>query len=159
MLATVRQCRSCCRPKGMPRTLVSWWDEEALPEGLCSLHVDTGAFEAVYTDYKSPVIQESEQEKAILDSLSPEEMLLLGDGLRTDVPEVFDIAGTAGKTATALIKKGIPNVVFADGPAGLNLINRCFLQPGGGAMAAEVPERCRWGTIGKMAQPGTRRSF
>lgn len=151
---TVRQCRSCCKPEGMPETIVSRWEEEPLPEDLHSLQVDPGAFKTEQTDYTPPVMQESEREKAVLDSLNPEEMLqlLLGDGLRTDVPEAFDIAGTAGKTATALIGRGIPNVVFADGPAGLNLINRCFLQPGGGAMAAEVPERYRWGSIGKMAR-------
>lgn len=48
--------------------------------------------------------------------------------------------------------KGIPNVVFSDGPAGVNITNRvCFMEDGS-VKPVEIPERYNWGMLARMAK-------
>ena len=150
-----RQCRSCCAPDHeIDRLTAPRAENEPLPDSVPVIELDPAAFVTEIVDYAAPVFEETEEEQAILDSLSDEErlQLLCGGELQVKTPGVFDIPGAAGKTATALIAKGIPNVIFSDGPAGINVVNRCFLLPDGRFMPAEVPERYRWGVLGKMAR-------
>ena len=150
-----RQLRNCCGPDHDLNVLKALVPEaEALPEDVRKLTLEPAAFVTETVDYTPPVFEETEEERAILDSLSEEERLklLLGGELQVRTPGVFDIPGAAGKTATALIAKGIPNVVFSDGPAGVNIVNRCFVRPDGGFVPADVPERYKWGALRKMAE-------
>ena len=148
------QCRSCCAPEfafeklAGPRVAA-----ESLPAGVKTIEIDPGEFVTKEADYNPPVFLETAEERIFLDSLSDEERLklLCGGELQVRTAGAFDIPGAAGKTATALIAKGLPNVVFADGPAGVNIVNRCFALPDGHFAAAEVPERYRWGVLGQMA--------
>jgi beta-glucosidase len=150
-----RQCRSCCAPDFSFERLTgpeTVWEE--LPEGVPVLSADPAAFETETVDYTLPPFEETERERALLDRLSPEEQLqlTLGGDIMGTAEGAFEVPGAAGKTAISLIGKGIPNVVFCDGPAGVNVVKRCFLLPDGRETAAEVPERYQWGPIGKMAK-------
>ena len=150
----VRKCRSCCAPDfALDRLQAPEAVAENVPAGVMMLEIDPSVFVTDTIDYAPPAFIETKEEQTILDSLSEEEQLqlLCGGEQQVRTPGVFDIPGAAGKTATALIGKGIPNVVFSDGPAGINVVNRCFALPGGRFVAAEVPERYRWGVIGQMA--------
>ena len=150
-----RQCRSCCAPDfsferlAGPEVVREEWAED-----VPVLTVDPADFTTESVDYGHSAFVEPQEERAILDSLSDEELLQLtcGGELQVQTPGVFDIPGAAGKSPTALIAKGIPNVVFSDGPAGVNVVKRCFVLPDGRFTAAEVPERYRWGMLGKMAE-------
>lgn len=150
-----QQCKNCCAPDHeFERLTAPKPAHEALPESVTFLTIDPAAFATEIVDYAPPVFNETEEERAILESLSEEERLklLCGGELQVRTPGVFDIPGAAGKTATALIEKGIPNVIFSDGPAGVNIVKRCFALPDGRFSPAEVPERYRWGMLGKMAE-------
>ena len=48
-----------------------------------------------------------------------------------------------------MLGKGIRNVLFSDGPAGVNIANKVKALPGGGFAPAMVPERYSWGIMGK----------
>ena len=48
----------------------------------------------------------------------------------------------------ALLDKGIRNIEFSDGPAGVNIVNRVHALPIGGFAPAEIPERYNWGAMG-----------
>lgn len=150
----VRQCRTCCAPDHEFEKLTApKEDPEAIPEGVPVIPIDRSAFITETVDYSEPSFQETEKEKTILDSLSPEELLqmLCGGDLRARVPGVFDIPGAGGKSPTALISRGIPNVVFSDGPAGVNIVNKCYVLPDGSNRSVDVPERYSWGILKGMA--------
>ena len=149
-----RQCRNCCAPDhDFEKLHAPKAAAESIPEGVFTLALDPAAFVTEIVDYAPPAFEETAEERAILDSLSEEERLklLCGGELQVKTPGVFDIPGAAGKSPTALIAKGIPNVVFSDGPAGVNIVKRCFVLPDGRFSPAEVPERYRWGMLGRMA--------
>lgn len=148
----VRQCRPCCAPTDelpafFPETAPAW----NLPTGVQVLTVNPTAFVPETVDYAEPELMETDQEKAVLDSLATEEQAwFLQGGALQQVPQgALDIHGAAGKTTTALLDKGIRNVVFADGPAGVNVVNRVYALPNGGFAPADVPERYNWGLLGK----------
>ena len=156
-----KQCRNCC-------TLTDELPEfraELETMDLADVPVLTVAAEEIPTetvDYTEPTVEETEQEKAILDSLTAEEQawFLQGGDLRNPPRGAFEIHGAGGKTVTALLDKGIRNVIFSDGPAGENIGNQVKALPMGGFAPAQVPERYSWGVMGaamkaKLAQiPG-----
>ena len=148
----VRQCRSCCAPTDelpafVPETAPAW----DIPAGVPVLTADSAAFVTETVDYAEPQVTETAQEKAVLDGLTVEEQawLLQGGALRNPPAGALDIPGAGGKTATALLDKGIRNVVFSDGPAGVNICRKVKVLPDGRFAAAEVPERYNWGMLAK----------
>ena len=114
------------------------------------LKVDAAAIQTQVVDYTEPAFVETEQEKAILDGLTVEEQawFLQGGDLRNPPKGAFEIHGAGGKTVTALLDKGIRNVIFSDGPAGVNIANQVKALPMGGFAPAQVPERYSWGVMG-----------
>ncbi len=158
----LRQCRSCCAASD---DLGDFAPENSRTEAFADvpvLQVKASAFKTVIVDYREPEFAETEQEKAILDSLTPEEQAwLLQGGALQNVPRgALDIHGAGGKTTTSLLDRGIRNVVFSDGPAGVNIANQVKALPSGGFAPSQVPERYSWGVMGaamkaKLAQiPG-----
>lgn len=147
-----RQCRTCCAPvKGFDDIPDFYADfAHEIPENVPVLSLKAENIPTVLTDYAEPEVQETEQEKAILDSLTPEEQawFLQGGALQNAPRGAFEIHGAGGKTATALLNKGICNVVFSDGPAGINIANKVKALPMGGFAPAVVPERYSWGIMG-----------
>lgn len=152
---TVRRGRSCCAPTDAlpdfcPEQSPAW----ALPAEVPVLTADPAAFVTQTVDYTEPSLTETAREREILDRLTAEEQawLLQGGALHNPPAGALDIPGAGGKTTTALLGKGIRNVVFADGPAGVNIVNRAYVLPDGRFVPAEVPERYRWGALaGGMA--------
>lgn len=145
----VRQCRNCCAPVDeLPDFHPEAWPLEKTDAPV--LLVDPKAFTTLVTEYTEPEVTETEQEAAILDSLTPEEQawFLQGGALQNVPRDAFEIHGAGGKTTTALLDKGIGNVVFSDGPAGVNICRRVKALPMGGFAPAEVPERYSWGFMG-----------
>lgn len=149
----IRQCKPCGASVESFPLLVRETPRKAMSaEHLPRLTIDKEAFRTEYICYTEPENRETEEEKALLDGLTKEEMtrLLCGGELQKTSGDIFDIPGTAGKTATALKARGIPNIVFADGPAGVNVINRSYVMPDGTFVPAEVPERYQWGILKTM---------
>ena len=59
--------------------------------------------------------------------------------------------GAAGRTCTKLLKKGIPNIVLADGPAGLNVNQISAVgYEGFPRYPAGLPEDWQWGWLKKL---------
>ena len=57
----------------------------------------------------------------ILSKLSDKEKVMLVTGGGYDIRCYNNVMGAAGRTCTKLLRKGVPNIVMADGPAGLNV--------------------------------------
>ena len=72
--------------------------------------------------------------------------------------------GAAGRTCTTLLRKGIPNIVLADGPAGLNVNQSVVIMKNGSPRYPDgLPEDWRWGWLKHMerfvkARPGKGRA-
>lgn len=149
----VRQCKACCAPTDTLDELTA--DIQiTVPDGVPVLSIDPDTIPRETVDYAAPQVEETPQEKKLLDSLSLEEMaeFLRGGALQNVPAGAHDIHGAAGKTATSLLHKGIGNVVFADGPAGVNVVNKVCLCDDGTVKPVEVPERYNWGFLAKMAK-------
>ena len=58
--------------------------------------------------------------------------------------------GAAGRTCTTLLKKGIPNIVLADGPAGLNVVPKVSVMKNGlPGYKDGLPPDWQWGWLKK----------
>ncbi|MGN1023217.1 MAG: glycoside hydrolase family 3 N-terminal domain-containing protein, partial [Lachnospiraceae bacterium] len=162
----LQQCRPCGLGQDGTMEKISELPAPALnpteiPAGISVLSFDESCLSCIQTRYlEEPGLEETQTEQEVLRELSPQELLqlTLGGDLQSSAPEIFNIPGAAGKTTTALILrplralggKGLPNVLLADGPAGLNVMNRSHALPDGTFSAVDVPERYRWGILGKM---------
>ena len=145
-----RQCRNCCAAVDELPVFVPETDRADLPECALLLTADPAVFVTEVAHYTEPDITETEQEQKILDGLTVQEQswFLQGGALRNPPKGTFEIHGAAGKTATELLNKGIRNVIFSDGPAGVNIGNKVKALPMGGFAPAVVPERYSWGVMG-----------
>ena len=62
-----------------------------------------------------------------------------------------NVMGAAGRTCTKLLKKGIPNIVLADGPAGLNVNQSTTVMPDGTPRYPDgLPKDWQWGWLNKV---------
>ncbi|MGN1023364.1 MAG: glycoside hydrolase family 3 C-terminal domain-containing protein, partial [Lachnospiraceae bacterium] len=146
----VLQCRSCCAPTGKigelcpPKT-----SPLALPEGIPILPLREEEIPKRTVRYEEPAVRESKADKAFPDSLTDQELvqLVVGGNLMKADPGSFEITGAGGKTPTCFAGKGLRNLCFSDGPAGINIAERVFLLPDGKEAPAAVPERYQWGVL------------
>ncbi|MFV0363650.1 MAG: glycoside hydrolase family 3 protein [Suipraeoptans sp.] len=150
-----KQCKTCCAPEQLLSeiTVPVHQEEEALPTDLPILQIGYQEFQTIYVDYTEPEVDEREAEREILDALTIEEIseFLRGGALRNPPKGAFEILGAGGKTTTALLHKGIRNVIFSDGPAGVNITNRvCFCEDDS-VKPVQIPERYNWGILAKTA--------
>lgn len=86
--------------------------------------VKAAAFETRTCIYRVPKVYSSEETDRLLHNLTIQELasLTVGNGFAGGT--YFHAPGAVGTTSGKLLKKGIPNVCLADGPAGLRLQRR-----------------------------------
>nr|AGS54216.1 beta-glucosidase [uncultured bacterium contig00107] len=89
---------------------------------LLRLSLKSDDFETVVHKYDSIPIYSDEKVDALIGKLSVKDMvgIVVGSGMFGGKRH-FDAPGAAGSTTSALVGKGIKNVLLADGPAGLRL--------------------------------------
>ena len=131
------------------------------PQDVLKLAIDTDAFILKETTYEAPApVIRTTQTKEYIKSLSDKELvsLCVGPGYSG---LGYNVTPTAvGRTSIELLKKGIPNVNFSDGPAGLNLCPKnAYTKLGIPNYIDEVPPDWQWGWIRKiepfvLAKPG-----
>ncbi len=144
------QCRNCCGAVDELPAFVPEGENAGEIGSVPVLTADSSLFKTWVPDYTEPEIEETVQEKEILDGLTVEDqaLFLQGGDLRNPPKGAFEIHGAGGKTVTGLLDKGICNVIFSDGPAGVNIANQVKALPGGGFAPSQVPERYSWGVMG-----------
>lgn len=149
------QCRSLCAPAekvkeiSHARAHFPTWECGEVPV----IRVDETAFQTVIHRYhEERTEQETPEVREILDRLAIEEMaeLVRGADLQSDPAGMHNILGACGRTATTLLDKGLCNVLFADGPAGINIVEHARLQEDGTEKATEVPEKYNWGQAAEL---------
>lgn len=152
---TVRRCKNCCAAQdALPAFAPKQPPARDVSADVPVLRADPAAFRTETIDYTEPQVAETPRETVILDRFTTEEQawLLQGGALQRVPKGALDIHGASGKTATALLERGLGNVVLADGPAGVNIVDQVLALPDGGFAPAKVPERYNWGMLGKGLQ-------
>lgn len=104
-------------------------------------------------DYRKPNVSTSRKIRSLAEGLTVRELaaLCVGGG---QFGNTFQITpGAVGWTTMGLLDKGIPNVNFADGPAGLRLETESVIEPDGTRKYLNaLPEELRWGCIREVEQ-------
>ena len=89
--------------------------------------------------------------EAVLKTLSDKEKCMLAVGGGYPLRAYNQIMGAAGRTCTKLLKKGVPNIVLSDGPAGLNVVSETAVMKNGvPAYPNGLPDDWRWGWLNRM---------
>ena len=93
----------------------------------------------------------SEKVEKMLGSLTDADKINLVTGGGYAIACYNNVMGAAGRTCTKLLKKGIPNIILADGPAGLNVNQVVTVMPDGTPRYPDgLPEDWRWGWLTKV---------
>ena len=131
------------------------------PQDVPWLAVDTAAFATKEATYPAPApVIKTTQTGEYIKSLSDQELveLCVGPGYSG---LGYNVTPTAvGRTSISLLKKGIPNVNFSDGPAGLNLCPKnAYTKSGIPNYVDGLPPDWQWGWLRKvepflLAKPG-----
>ncbi len=89
----------------------------------------------------------------LLNELSNRDKISLVTGGGYAIRAYNNVMGAAGRTAVTLLKKGVPNIVLADGPAGLNVVPEIAVRRSGlPGYPNGLPEDWRWGWL-KKSEP------
>ena len=72
-------------------------------------------------NFTERIFKPSKKAESILSKLSDKDKIKLVVGGGYSIRCYNNVMGAAGRTCTKLLKKGIPNIVMSDGPAGLNV--------------------------------------
>lgn len=93
----------------------------------------------------------SSKVQALLDKLTEWDKIRLVTGGGYSIRCYNNVMGAAGRTCTTLMKKGIPNIVLADGPAGLNVNQSTTVMPDGTPRYPDgLPSDWQWGWLKKV---------
>ena len=97
-------------------------EAESLPADLPCIAIDPAAFETVTYHYETPTVCAEPRVKALLDTLSLEEMtdIVVGAGFY-GAETRFTLPGSVGNTTSKFWDRGLANVAMCDGPAGLRV--------------------------------------
>ena len=91
--------------------------------------------------------------QAFLDKLTDLEKCMLVTGGGYPIRAYNQVMGAAGRTCTTLLKRGIPNIVMSDGPAGVNVVPEIGVRKNGiPSYPNGLPEDWRRGWL-KRAEP------
>lgn len=127
-----------------------------LNDALCgSVMVEERILETVKpigSDQPAAVAEEfSLKVKALLGKLTDRDKCKLVTGGGYSIRCYNNVMGAAGRTCTKLLKKGIPNIVLADGPAGLNVNRSSTVMPDGTPRYPDgLPADWKWGWLTKV---------
>ena len=113
--------------------------------------VDTKALGCRVHDYEKPAVRVGKEVRGLTDSLYTEELASLCAGGGQFGKTLHITPGAVGWTTMDLAEKGIPNVNFADGPAGLRLVPESVIEADGTMKYLNaLPREQRWGCVKKM---------
>jgi len=110
---------------------------------LPRLQINREDIEIETFDYEKHEILAGEEVSKLMNDLSDYDLvqLVVGSGMKKTLlnQNHFNVPGAAGYTTSKLAFKGVPNAVFADGPAGLRLSKRSTLQSRGKIKMVDAP--------------------
>ncbi|MCM1119768.1 MAG: glycoside hydrolase family 3 C-terminal domain-containing protein [bacterium] len=135
--AVLEQCENICPPRHAIEEIQPPKRQEEEVGGIPVLELDEYLPETVTHRYSVP-----EAEDPLADIMTARQLARLTVGAGTSAKNLqAEAMGASGSTTQKLYEElGIPNVILADGPAGLNLTSQVVELPDGSTKAARVPE-------------------
>ena len=98
--------------------------------------------------------QRSEKIMTLLGKLSDREKIKLVTGGGYGVRAYNNVMGAAGRTSTALLRRGIPDIALADGPAGINVVAETSIRKSGlPGYPNGLPAEWSWGWLKRIEKP------
>lgn len=147
----IEKNQGICRPEHPVVTRRPSYSVPEYDRNLPRYFVDTKALGCQIHHYEKPAVRVEEEVRRLTDSLYTEELasLCVGGG---QFGRTFHITpGAVGWTTMDLVEKGIPNVNFADGPAGLRLVTESVIEADGTMKYLNaLPREQRWGCVREM---------
>ena len=148
--AVTEQCKTALPKRANFDDFVPMMDRSAYPAELPRIPMDGLFFET--HDYTCPFPAVSDRVQGYLNTLSDRELALFAVGGGYLTKQFHRVRGSCGSTTSALLRKGIPNVVMSDGPAGINISQKAaYTKRGGQKYVDELPWMLQWGKIGRIA--------
>ncbi len=88
---------------------------------------------------------------SLLKKLSDKDKIALVTGGGYSIKCYNNVMGAAGRTCTTLLRRGIPNIVLSDGPAGLNVVPQSAISTFDGTPRYPdgLPDDWKWGWLEK----------
>lgn len=154
---TVEQCKNICKLNKQLTLLKAPEREESISLGLPEIVIGNAECKVHGYDEKeqtcSPAVQ------TLIEKMSVEELasLVIGGGVMEG--EIVTALGASGYTTGKLYEKyGIPNLILADGPSGLNISSEFCVDESGNIMALAIPPAYDFGMFGKYMRDNIARS-
>ena len=133
ILARHRHLCRCALPMDeLPAAPISY---APVPMDVPRVLLEPAAFSTVVYTYEESAGENCPELDAL--SLREQAALTVGGGLAGG--KHYNAPGCAGTTTGSLLKRGVPNVLLADGPAGLRLQKRSVVVKSGAVMPMELP--------------------
>ena len=110
--------------------------EAARAQKVVEIEMDLSAVETQVIDYEAPYEPDDDEAAQIVDGLDVEQLICLatGDPAKGQGSNLgsagISVPGSAGETSTAAYEQGVANIVLADGPAGLRLMQKYTVKDG-----------------------------
>lgn len=142
----VEEVEAVCPKQQNFEDLKSVSKEDAYDELLPRLKINASDIQMI----KHDIWQEkrSVKVKNILEKLSDKDKIELVTGGGYSIKCFNNVMGAAGRTCTKLLKKGIPNIVLSDGPAGLNVNQSVVIMKDGTPRYPDgLPADWKWGWL------------
>lgn len=113
--------------------------------------VNTEDFTTQTHTYKKPKVRLHPKLEKLIEKLTVRELASLCTGGGQYGNTYHMTPGAVGWTTMDLIEKGVPNINFSDGPAGLNLTAESVIEPDGtNKYLNQIPKSRRWGVVRRM---------
>ena len=144
------QCKSVCKKE---KTFADFRRNDAKAEYDKDLPAYELADIATRTHiYENKIVDVSPKIEGYLKTLSNKQlaMFCMGGGYFT---KTFNkVPGACGNTTSRLVKKGIPNIIMSDGPAGINILQKQAFTKGTGfpKYVDELPKDWQWGFLKRI---------
>ena len=112
------------------------WVQKGLLDNVPVISLDLSHVETETVDYSEPDRDTSEKAAALAKELSTEQLIQLATGVPANLPgnnlgsSGISVPGSAGETSSCAWDNGIPNIILADGPAGLRLNRTYYVKDG-----------------------------
>lgn len=142
----VEQCKNALPKHGGFSDYQSNSTHEQYPEELPRLEITD--FETIKNEYTIKKPEVIDKIQLYLETLSDKELARFCMGGGYFVKNFNRVEGTCGNTTSYLLKKGIPNIIMSDGPAGLNVLQKiAFSKNGSIRYIDELPKQWQWGWL------------
>ena len=108
---------------------------------LAHITIIADGYETVNYTYENETLYANKKAKEIVDKLTIKEMaeVVVGDGMFLFTNPIFHLPGAVGNTTSKLMNKGLINVTFCDGPAGIRLQKESGVNKKGKIKPLEMP--------------------